>query len=219
LKKYICSICGFVYEEAIGDPKNGIAAGTKWEDIPEEWCCPLCGAVKDSFEEEFKTEAISLSEKNDEEEKLRELSFDEVSVLFSNLSKGCSKQYRFEEADLFNQLSEFYKSKRSIPSEAQLNDISNLIKQNLDSSYGQANLVAGEMPDRGALRALVWGEKVTKILKSILDRYEKQKDALIENTRIYVCDICGFVYIGDALPEICPVCKVTNKKITEIRRG
>lgn len=50
MKKYTCSICGFVYDEALGDPDNGIAAGTKWEDIPDSWVCPLCGASKDQFE-------------------------------------------------------------------------------------------------------------------------------------------------------------------------
>jgi len=44
-------ICGYVYDETQGDPDSGIAAGTKWEDIPEDWVCPICGAGKDQFEE------------------------------------------------------------------------------------------------------------------------------------------------------------------------
>ena len=51
MKKYVCSICGYVYDEAKGDPDNGIAPGTKWEDLPD-FVCPLCGADKDVFEEE-----------------------------------------------------------------------------------------------------------------------------------------------------------------------
>jgi rubredoxin len=51
MKKYTCSICGFVYDEAVGDPDNGIASGTKLEDIPDSWVCPVCGASKDQFEE------------------------------------------------------------------------------------------------------------------------------------------------------------------------
>ena len=50
--KYICQICGYVYDEAKGDPDNGIAPGTKWEDLPDDFVCPLCGADKDVFEEE-----------------------------------------------------------------------------------------------------------------------------------------------------------------------
>lgn len=44
-----CEICGYVYNPADGDPAGGIAPGTKWEDIPESWVCPICGATKDSF--------------------------------------------------------------------------------------------------------------------------------------------------------------------------
>jgi rubredoxin len=49
MKKYICSICGYVYDEAVGDLSNGIAPGTKWEDVPDDWVCPECGAGKDQF--------------------------------------------------------------------------------------------------------------------------------------------------------------------------
>ncbi|MCL2605442.1 MAG: rubredoxin [Defluviitaleaceae bacterium] len=48
--KFEC-VCGYVYDEAAGDPDNGIAAGTKWEDVPEDFTCPLCGLGKDEFTE------------------------------------------------------------------------------------------------------------------------------------------------------------------------
>ena len=51
MKKYTCTVCGWVYDEAAGDPDNGIAPGTKWEDLPEDFVCPLCGVGKDQFEE------------------------------------------------------------------------------------------------------------------------------------------------------------------------
>ncbi len=50
--KYVCDVCGYVYDEAAGDPDNGIAPGTKWEDIPEDFECPLCGVGKDQFSKE-----------------------------------------------------------------------------------------------------------------------------------------------------------------------
>ena len=50
MKQYMCVICGFVYDEAQGWPKDGIAPGTKWEDVPLNWCCPECGARKEDFE-------------------------------------------------------------------------------------------------------------------------------------------------------------------------
>ena len=52
MKKYTCDICGYVYDEAIGDPDNGVSAGTKWSDLPEDYVCPICGVGKDSFSEQ-----------------------------------------------------------------------------------------------------------------------------------------------------------------------
>ncbi|HCA71578.1 MAG: rubredoxin [Oscillospiraceae bacterium] len=50
MKKYQCTVCGYVYEEAKGCPDQGIAPGTKWEDVPDSFVCPECGVGKDSFE-------------------------------------------------------------------------------------------------------------------------------------------------------------------------
>ena len=52
MEKYTCLLCGYVYDEELGDPDNDVAPGTKWEDVPEDWVCPLCGATKDSFEKQ-----------------------------------------------------------------------------------------------------------------------------------------------------------------------
>ena len=48
--KYVCVLCGYVYDPVVGDPDNGIDAGTDFEDLPEDWTCPLCGATKEDFE-------------------------------------------------------------------------------------------------------------------------------------------------------------------------
>ncbi len=50
MKRYVCTLCGFIYDEAEGIPDEGIAPGTKWEDLGEDWVCPLCGAAKSDFE-------------------------------------------------------------------------------------------------------------------------------------------------------------------------
>ena len=50
--KYVCNVCGYVYDEEKGDPDNGIAPGTKWEDLPADFVCPLCGVGKDDFTKE-----------------------------------------------------------------------------------------------------------------------------------------------------------------------
>lgn len=50
--KYVCNVCGYVYDEAAGDPDNGIAPGTKWDELPDDFACPLCGVGKDDFSQE-----------------------------------------------------------------------------------------------------------------------------------------------------------------------
>jgi rubredoxin len=51
MRSWECTVCGYVYDPKIGDPDNGIAPGTRFEDLPEDWVCPECGAEKDQFEE------------------------------------------------------------------------------------------------------------------------------------------------------------------------
>lgn len=51
MKKYVCP-CGYVYDPEVGDLENGIKPGTSWDDVPEDWVCPICGLGKDVFEEE-----------------------------------------------------------------------------------------------------------------------------------------------------------------------
>ncbi len=50
MKRYACAVCGLVYDEAEGWPEDGIAPGTPWEQVPEDWKCPECGVGKDDFE-------------------------------------------------------------------------------------------------------------------------------------------------------------------------
>ncbi|MCB2298445.1 rubredoxin [Clostridium tagluense] len=50
MDKYLCIVCQYIYDPELGDPDGGIAPGTKFEDIPEDWICPLCGVGKSDFE-------------------------------------------------------------------------------------------------------------------------------------------------------------------------
>ena len=52
MEKWVCSICGYVYDPAAGDADSGIAPGTRFEDIPEDWVCPVCGVSKSDFEKQ-----------------------------------------------------------------------------------------------------------------------------------------------------------------------
>jgi rubredoxin len=52
MKKYVCDLCGYVYDPTAGDPDNGVAPGTPFEKLPDDWLCPLCGVGKDQFSPE-----------------------------------------------------------------------------------------------------------------------------------------------------------------------
>ena len=94
------------------------------------------------------------------------------------------------------------------------------VEADLNRGFPEANAAAREAGDRGAKRALVWSEKVTRILNALLKRWEKEGEAMLEHTNLYVCDICGFVYVGDNPPELCPVCKVPGWKFSQnVRRA
>ena len=217
--KYVCSVCGFIYDEAKGIPDAGMAAGTRWEDLPEDWVCPLCGATKFEFEKQGelkmppKKEPISFIESSVD---MQELSPLEISALCTNLARGCEKQYKSKEAALFTALAGYFKDTSLPAKNPEYNQLIALIEKDLEQGFTNANAIASDSKDRGALRALVWSEKVTRILKSLLTRYQKEGDAMLENTGVYVCTICGFVYIGDTPPEICPVCKVPNWKFEKV---
>ncbi len=52
MEKWVCSVCGYVYDPEAGDPDNGVEPGTSFEDLPDDWVCPVCGADKELFEKE-----------------------------------------------------------------------------------------------------------------------------------------------------------------------
>ena len=52
MAKYVCQVCGYTYDPAMGDPEGDVKAGTAFEDLPDDWICPVCGADKDQFEKE-----------------------------------------------------------------------------------------------------------------------------------------------------------------------
>lgn len=219
MSKYVCTVCGYVYDESVGIPDAGIAPGTIWSDLPEDWVCPLCGAAKSDFEKQGEPSApvvkktISVVDSSSD---MKEMSPLEISALCTNLARGCEKQYKAEEAALFNELASFFKTVTAPAKEPSVDKLVELIEKDLAEGFPNANAVATDAIDRGALRALVWSEKVTRILKSLLIRYQKEGDTMLQNTGVFVCTICGFVYIGDTPPDICPVCKVPNWKFEKV---
>ena len=214
MNQYICSICSYTYDEAKGIPEAGIAPGTKWKDLPEDWKCPLCGADKSQFRE--KTEQTKPTSTPDKPHVEKELSAMEMSVICSNLARGCEKQYLPQQAEDFRKLADFFRSKAEPVQEPSVKKLLELIENDLSVGYPYGNAVAGEKPDRGGLRCQVWSEKVTRMLQSLLTRYESEGDKMLENTGVWVCTVCGFVYVGDTAPELCPVCKVPSWKFEKV---
>jgi rubredoxin len=220
MKQYVCGICGYVYDEAKGIPDAGIAPGTKWEELPADWKCPLCGASKDQFREvgapaaPAGTAAVKTMESPSD---LKELTPLEMSALCSNLARGCEKQYKAEEASLFTELAKYFKAASPKAEDPSMDGLLELIDRDLNEGFAAANAAAGAgTRDRGALRALTWSEKVTRIQKSLLERWQKEGSQMLENTGVWVCTICGFIYIGNEPPVLCPVCKVPSWKFEKI---
>lgn len=218
MKKYRCKICGYIYDDA----KEKV----KFEDLPSDWKCPLCGAPKHLFEEikeeepkeeskEAPKEELKEMENAEDNDELRELSDAEIAYICFNLAKGCEKQYLDEEQALFNDLANHYLQKLE-NTEGTITDIKNCIK-NDSEKLKQAMECADEYQDRGAKRVINWASKTTNIVSAILEQYEKEGTESIKDTKIWVCDICGFVYIGDEPPKVCPVCKVPSFKILEVK--
>ena len=141
----------------------------------------------------------------------------QLSALCSNLARGCEKQYRQKEADGFTKLADYFKKHAGTVS-ADDRKLAELIEQDLSRRFPDAFETVRKAGDRGALRALTWSEKVTKMQQSLLARYEKMGDAMFENTGVYVCTVCGFIWIGAEPPALCPVCKVPGWKFEKVER-
>ena len=219
MKQYVCSICGYVYDEARGIPEAGIAPGTRWEDLPADWKCPVCGASRSEFREKEApaAEGPKPVQAMEAPEDFREFTALEMSVLCSNLARGCEKQYKAEEMALFRELAQYFKAASAPAEDPDMDKLLERINSDLNSGLPAARAAAGAEPrDRGALRALTWSEKVTMIQKSLLDRWQKEGDAMLQNTGVWVCTICGFIYIGDEPPALCPVCKVPGWKFEKV---
>ena len=206
--KYVCPICGYVYDDA----------EIPWAELPAAWKCPLCGAPKADFapkDAPAPVAAVTPAPAAEDGEP-RELRAIELSVLCSNLARGCEKQYLPEQAAAFRTLAEWFKARAARPAAPGFDALLEKVEADLKTGYPAANAASAQHTDRGALRALTWSEKVSMILKSLLARRAQEGEGMTARTGVYVCTICGFVYVGDELPEICPICKAPKRKFDQI---
>lgn len=206
--KYICQICGYVYDDA----KEKVP----FEELPDDWKCPLCGAAKSDFKPEANgDEKKVVTAIEPMEADLEKLSAGQLAALCSNLARGCEKQYKQEEADLFRQLADYFTAVVPAVNDASAQKLAKELQTDADN-YAAVRATADANADRGAARVCVWGEKVTRMLSSLVNRYLNEGEAMLKDTNIWVCTTCGFVYIGDTPPELCPVCKVPDWKFEKI---
>lgn len=206
MKKYECTICGYIYDDA----KESV----KFEDLPDDWTCPICGAPKSVFKE-IEEEKEETPAESDEEDNLTELSNSEISYICSNLAKACEKEYLEEEQKLFTELAEHYSSKEDLK-EGTLENVQNKINEDI-KEFKHAMDIADKYQDRGAKRVINWSSKATNMMNVILNNYKEKGLDYLKNTKIWVCDICGFIYVGDVPPTVCPICKVPNFKLLEVK--
>ncbi len=208
--RYVCQICGYVYDDTVEK--------VPFSELPDDWKCPMCGASKSDFKPEITPESVTEKTKVEEtviEEDLEKLSVGQLAAICSNLSRGCEKQYKNDEAKQFKKLADYFSSVTPSVSDATVENISSLLQTDI-KNYPIVRAEADAAADRGAARVCVWGEKVTRMLASLVDRYLKEGEQMLADTDIWVCTVCGFVYIGKNPPEMCPVCKVPSWKFKKI---
>lgn len=228
--RYVCSICGYVYDEE--------AEGTPFDDLTDTWTCPLCGAAKSAFDPEESPDTAApaavrassatgapssgpSSTATTRDGDLTELPAGVLAAICSNLARGCEKQYLPEEAALYTELARWFGAHAPAP-EAPADDrealdaVAMLMAGDLERRYPALQADAEAAGDRGTQRVRVWGEKVTRTLASLAERYRREGPGILAGTRIWVCSVCGFTYLGDRTPALCPVCKVPDWKFDEI---
>ncbi len=209
--RYVCSICGYVYDEA--------KQGKPFAALPETWTCPLCGAAKSAFAPEAAAKSAApappAAPPAPAHGDMQKLSPGALSILCSNLARGCEKQYKEEEAALFREIADWFAAAAPAAQETGVDALASRMGEDL-AAYPALNATAVQAGDRGTQRICVWGEKVTAILKTLLERYRREGEAMLRDTDIWVCSVCGFAYVGKEPPRLCPVCKVPAWKFEKI---
>lgn len=177
--KYKCTICGYVYDEAIGDPDSGIAPGTKWEDIDDDWSCPLCGASKcdfvlidDTLSKPVKASASSVVEFDGENGN---------DPVVRQLAEAIAESERIVAEDLLRE------SGYMLP---QGNNIKEILEGFLKHNKSEDFPV-----------------DAVKILLDKLFQKSVSKKENIKMIK-YRCTVCGYIHEGEMGPDFkCPMCK------------
>jgi rubrerythrin len=143
------------------------------------------------------------------------VSLETLALWFSNYSSLAGKALRMKLAEEFGKMARSLETRERERSGVKapvadraglLAAVDSLVKDSIATGYPRVKDTAGA--NRGALRAFTWGSKVATILKSVVARVSTKGDAVLgDGQSFFVCDGCGFIFIGSAPPDICPVCK------------
>lgn len=207
--KYVCPICGYVYDEE----KERVP----FAQLPDNWVCPLCGAAKNVFAPAAAPASVPVPPKPiSMDPDAQKLSPGVLAALFSNLARGCEKQYKPKEQALMMEIADYFTAASPQVSDADEKLLYHMISEDLQARYPSVRASAVSAGDRGTQRICVWGEKVTRMAQALLSRYEDEGETFLQNNDVWICTVCGFLYIGKSAPKLCPVCKVPNWKFEKI---
>lgn len=241
--RYVCSICGYVFDEEVegtpfaelpdtwtcplcGAAKSAFeperAAGDADAGATPAGVGTAATAAAPADASLGSATAAAPSAGTPLDHDLTELPAGVLAAVCSNLARGCEKQYLAEESALFGELASYFTARAAAePVDAStpaLDQIAGHFQRDLDAGYPALRSAAESAGDRGTQRICVWGEKVTRALASLAERYRREGPAMLVGTRIWVCSVCGFTFVGERPPALCPVCKVPDWKFDEIRR-
>lgn len=138
-----------------------------------------------------------------------------LSIIFSNLSKAGEKQQDPISAEAYSKLADQYLETASGKDDFCV--LKEHIAASLTEEYPSLQKQAEEVGDRGVLRALKWGQKVTTLQKSLIDRFLSKGESLMDGKDLYVCEACGFIFLGAGVPDICPVCKAPASRFSKVK--
>ncbi len=211
--KYICTVCGYIYDEA--------REKVLFASLPDSWKCPVCKAAKALFAPQGQPEAAPPPAPPEERApaaftgSVKGFSAGVLSAVCSNLARGCEKQYQEEHAAAYRALAESLKASAPVPS-ASLERLEALLREDVERRYPAQQAAAAAKADRGTQRVRVWGEKVTNMQRSLVQQYRQEGEAFLRGADLWVCSVCGFLFVGEKPPEICPVCKVPAWKFDRV---
>jgi rubrerythrin len=148
-----------------------------------------------------------------------------LSLAFSSLAQSATRQQRPNMAKLLSALAQSYQiqalnaSRQGVPVQDRGAELTGVQAQIVAQSqaYAPATEQATALDERGALRALLWGKKVTMIQNSLLNRLNRQGAALFKDRQsVHICEACGFVILKEGAPDVCPICKAPRERFASL---